>query len=480
LVAGVCLLSVPAGVVLAVAVTRTDVVGRRMIASALVALLFMPLAVYTGAWQAGLAGLGHVAGGAVAAWMQQGLLPAVLIHAAAATPWVAVIVALGLRLVRPEIEEAALLDAPAWRVLMRVTVPRVLPAIAAATAWVALTTAGEMTVTDVFVVRSYAEEVYTLITLGERPSEVAGQIGPTWALLAGAVAVGLIICGARVPVDLPSPGRRSPVFCLGPARLSVSLLIAALMAILVALPLGALLYQAGVQARVTPEGAVRFWSGDTLIKMVAGCPTRYAAEFGWSAAIAGSAATAALVVSAGLVWLGRWGGWRRIPLLVAIGAGLAIPGPLVGLAIIAVFNAPGSARLAELYERTLLAPTLAQFVKVLPVAALILWFALGSIPRNVLEAAALDGAGPWTRFWQIAVPMRRGAFAGAWLAAFALAVGEIAATKVVLPPGVQTITAELFGLLHYGADDQVAAICLTLAAGMGIPSAVVAGMTRRR
>jgi ABC-type Fe3+ transport system permease subunit len=204
------------------------------------------------------------------------------------------------------------------------------------------------------------------------------------------------------------------------------------------------------------------------------CPPQYAAPFRWTAEIAAWSATAAVCLAAALVWFGRRGGWRRIPLLIAMGVGLAVPGPLIGLAAVAFFNATSCAAVAWVYERTVVAPTLVQVAKILPVPAMMLWFALGSIPRNILDAAALDGAGPWTQFWRIALPMRRRALVGAWVAAFALAVGELAASKVVLPPGIQTISAELFGLLHYGADDQVAAICLTLAAAIAIPSVLLA------
>jgi ABC-type sugar transport system permease subunit len=40
--------------------------------------------------------------------------------------------------------------------------------------------------------------------------------------------------------------------------------------------------------------------------------------------------------------------------------------------------------------------------------AMVLFIAgLGDVPPSVLEAAALDGAGPWTRFWRITWPLLR-------------------------------------------------------------------------
>jgi iron(III) transport system permease protein len=48
------------------------------------------------------------------------------------------------------------------------------------------------------------------------------------------------------------------------------------------------------------------------------------------------------------------------------------------------------------------------------------------------------------------------------LAAFSISIGELAATILVLPPGVNTLPITIFGLIHYGVDDQVAGICLVL------------------
>ena len=63
-------------------------------------------------------------------------------------------------------EEEALLDGSAAQVLRRVTLRRAASGIAAAALWVVVSTAGEMSVTDLFQVRTYAEELYTGIAIG--------------------------------------------------------------------------------------------------------------------------------------------------------------------------------------------------------------------------------------------------------------------------------------------------------------------------
>src|SRR5205807_516883 len=90
-----------------------------------------------------------------------GLLPAVLIHASAAWPWVVVLIALGLRSVEPQLEEDASLLLSPTGVFMKFTIRRLIPWLVVAAVWVGLLTFTEITVSDVTLVRTYAEEVYT-------------------------------------------------------------------------------------------------------------------------------------------------------------------------------------------------------------------------------------------------------------------------------------------------------------------------------
>ena len=57
-----------------------------------------------------------------------------------------------------------------------------------------------------------------------------------------------------------------------------------------------------------------------------------------------------------------------------------------------------------------------------------MWYAMHSIPREVLESAAVDGAGSWTQLFRIALPMRWTAVAAAWLIALAISLGDLAAS----------------------------------------------------
>src|SRR5207248_11095809 len=123
--------------------------------------------------------------GADAAWRPwlQGLPMAVWVHAAAGLPWVIWLVGQGLRRVERGVEEAALLSAGPWVVCAAVTLPRAGAAVAAAALWLVVQSATEITVTDMTLVRTYAEEVYTQFAAPEVGAGASPQ-----AMLARAVA----------------------------------------------------------------------------------------------------------------------------------------------------------------------------------------------------------------------------------------------------------------------------------------------------
>ena len=89
-----------------------------------------------------------------------------------------------------------------------------------------------------------------------------------------------------------------------------------------------------------------------------------------------------------------------------------------------------------------------QTIRTLPIVTLILWPALASVPQVMLDTAAMDGTGWWGRLLRIAVPQRWPAIAAAWLIAFAVAIGELAATILVMPPqrGATALSIQVFQL----------------------------------
>jgi iron(III) transport system permease protein len=474
LVAGTCAISLPLGTLLAVLVARTDVPGRKLLVLLLAMLLFMPLYVQNASWQAGFGQQG---------WWELlfsrlGAPPpldrwrgAIWIHAVAAVPWVALIVGAALRQVEPELEEAALVEGSPWLVLWRVTLRRSLAAIIAAGLWIAVAVAGEITITDMWQLRTYAEEVYIGFALGDTIEEVTLHVLPgvilvVWLGLAALVAI------VQIAPHSAQPQPRPPLtFRLGRWRWPLTIVAWLTAALLVGVPLGSLVVKLGFV--VTQDGAerVRSWSlaaaGDVLVRS----PWEFRREILWSLITGSMAATVAVVVATPLAWAVRQRGVGLAAALLLVAILLAIPGPILGLGLIKVFNNPQWPWLNAMYDRSIVVVVIALFLRALPLAILVLWHALASVPTATLEIAALEGAGAWRRLWRVALPQRLPAIAAAWLVALALAIGDLSASFLVLPPGLSLLSRRIFEEAHYGVDNRLAGLTLT---AIGLVSLIAA------
>ncbi len=155
-------IALPLGVPLAFLLFRTDVWGRKALLGLVLLVLFLPTPLHATAWLGSFGNAGRLqALGSTPILV--GLQGAAFVHAMASLPWVVLLSGVGLRAVEPELEESALLDLPAWQVAFQITLRRAVGAVAGAALAVAVLTAGDMTVTDLLQVRTYAEETYLQI-----------------------------------------------------------------------------------------------------------------------------------------------------------------------------------------------------------------------------------------------------------------------------------------------------------------------------
>jgi len=464
----------PPGLVLAMLLYRTDLPGRRLFRSVLAIALFVPLPLFALAWQS-------AGGGGWRPWTQ-GLLPAALIHAAAALPWVVGLTGLGLSRVEPELEEDALLVAPARRVFWAVSLRRAAPAIGLATVWVVLQAAGEITVTDLMVVRTFAEEVYTQFVTGGRDALGRAVAVSLPASLIAIAAVAALCRRWEGRLAVATSARPPLVVPLGRARWPLFACVLVGIAGYVGVPVASLGVQAsggesGSIARFAVEmrRAIQLHTGMILDSLL------------WAAA--------AGVVAAGLALLSSWAAvdsrWLR-RLLFAIAIALwAVPGPVLGFGlkeaidllmdledVVLGWTTARPAR-AVLYELSTPLPVLwAHVARLFPYAVAIVWPAVRDVPRDLREAARTDGATPWREFRHVVWPATRGAAALAAVAVAALALGELAASKLVQVPGRQTFAQELFMQMHYAATSTTAALALVQLALTVLVGAAIAWSAR--
>ncbi len=484
--------AVPTGAFAALALERLPFRGVGLVRCLIMAAVFVPLPVTAVAWQVVLGVWSPLMSGEVA-WRpwSQGLLPAGVVHGAAGWPWVVVIVAEALRRTDPCQEEEALVNGGPASLFRRVLWPRILLGSLAGGALVTLQTLTEIPVTDAMMVRTFAEEVYTQhVIASDGVGATLAVTAPPWLLtLAFALLVGrrTVIRLAEPPTESgPSPVAAWPAWCrvVGVAGLTVML------AAFVVLPVAALVWTAGGGAG--PGG----WSIGALAgecDKVARTDGRVLA-FSWAYGVAAGITT----VSAALV-AARAATRSRIARLgvVAVAVLLAVtPGPVVGLGlkqaigVLVDVEATAYERFdvaadfppvrSGLYDQPSPLPAVwACVTRFFPLALVIVTPALFAVPRELREAARLDGLTAWEEWRRVGWPAARSAAVVAVVAVTALSLGEVSASKLVNPPSRSAFVLRLFDQMHYGAETTVAALALMPLVPAFVMAAAVSGRVRR-
>lgn len=458
--------ALPLSILLALAVSKMDLPTSGALRILLVATLFVPLYVWAGAWQAGLTRGGWASDWAPA-WLGDpgfaGWPATIWIHGMAGLPWAALLTAAALATIERPLEEQSLVDAPPWKVLGRVSLRRASSGIAAGALWIAATAATEIVATDLFQVRTFAEEAFVEASIGSLVDErrlAATDFALGWAALVLATWLGL----SAVAPGLPAAADASLETCWRwrprRARWLLGWMVLLLALVLFAAPLASLFWKAGLQWQ---DGDQAF-SARKATMLILRSPWIFRREWQWTLLSSGLAATAVTCLALSGGWLATRRPGYHGPLIGVVALLGAAPGPLLGVATIRLLNQPADSAgywLTQLYDRTLLGPVLVQTLRALPLALLYLWAQMTTVPPSLIDAARSEGAGWWTQLWRIAAPLRWRAIAACWFAALFMAAGETSGVLLVSPPGATLLSVRIFGLLHYGADDQVAAVCLS-------------------
>jgi iron(III) transport system permease protein len=460
-------LALPIGLPLAFLLFRTDVWGRRGLLGLLAVAAFVPLPLHATAWLGAFGNVGRAqmlgVGPVLVGWPG-----AAFVHATAALPWIVLLAGVGFRSVEPELEDAALVDLPGWRVVGSVTLRRGIGAVAAAVLAVAVLTAGDMTVTDLLQVRTYAEEAYLQFQLGNGPGAAGAVALPPLVVLGG-----LILLAARGllnadPARLASASARARTWRLGGWRIAAGVFALVVVGNLVALPLYSLVWRAGRVGGRAASGRPPHWSMPGLAGTLGFAWDEAREPLGQSLLLAAVGATATVILAWSLAWASRRPGVWRWVTAGAIALALAAPGPVAGMGLkLAYHPIPAVSDTAVIL-------VLAAVLRTFPYAVLILWPAVRSLPPEYFESAELDGLGPCGQVGRVALPLTRPAAVAAWGVAFVLAMGELPATNLVNPPGLMPLSVLIWGLLHTGVESHLAGVVLVMLAAVAVAGTLAA------
>jgi iron(III) transport system permease protein len=456
------------GTAFGVLLSKTDLPGRHALLALLTFPLFLPPYVLALGWftvlgRQGLIGvLGGTTVGIRASDTFFGLGGVVLVLTTAYTPIVLHLVRIGLRSIEPAIEESARLRFPWPRVLCRIDLPLVAPAIALGTLLTFILVIGEFGVPAFLRYPVFSGAVFTEFAafLNIRAAVVASI--PLTLLLLAAVAV-------------ERAWLRRPALSLGRVRLTP--LVASLRGWRIPAAIGAWAY-ALVTVVLPLAGLAGAAGGAASYRAALRGAASSIVESVWTAAVA---ATIVLAVALALAYLvERSGRTRRDGLDTGLLLLFAAPGTVLGVALILLWNRPW---LTGIYTSAgiLLIAHVAHYT---PVATRVLGVALQSVSPAVEHAARLAGV-PWPAMVRrVLVPMLRPALAGAWGLTFVLCLRDLDLGMTVHPPGVETLPIRVYTLMANSPGPVTAALALlmvglTVAVTL-VAAAAIAGARRMR
>ncbi len=473
---GICtsLIALPLGGLIAWVCSGKGLISRALLI-ANVALLMVPMFIHVSGWDAAFGKLGWLTStsGQVLVPLVSGWVAASWIHGLAAAPQVAVILLIGMQMGSRVYEDQAVLDTTPAGVFWNVTFPRIAPLLILCVIWNIVFCAREIAVTDLYQIGTLAEQIYLGYSLGinaiggnwtaDQLAE-AGNIGSrlTIAMIGWLCAVSIFLFVRLTSLELSGDQiRPQKTVAAGIRRNVVGIL---LLAVLIVVPVVNVLMRASFYVASVDGVPTQGYSITQLFSAVSGSALDYRSEFAWSLLIALVSATLILAFATLFGFAARRSRLAQFFLAATMALTCALPGPTIGTMIAALFSDLENGSLLHwLYNYTIFAPVLANFIFCWPVGALVVWFVLRKVPEDSLESANIDGAGRMTRFSRFGLVENRLALVGCWFVTFALSFGELSASQIVRPAGMDTVPRKMLGDLHAGVNEMTAGITIVTA-----------------
>jgi iron(III) transport system permease protein len=417
---------------------RTDLWGRRGLTLAMVLVACVPVYVWLVFVYAAIP-LWELGGSVWICGVLYGL---------SCVPLAALVLMGAYRGVHPQYEDQVRLEASAWRVMRRVTVPQAMWAYGVVAAYVCFVVGTDFTIADVLLVNTFAREVYTQYALqGSAVGPVVTGL-PMFVGLGGLLLVLRWVARGMGRDDTARTGERPRLVELG-------------------------------------RGVWLVWPGVLVAVAAAGwCVWRLLVEIGsvggfWTAAVAlrgsvtysivAALAGAVLVVavSPGLAWGLTRRGWLRWCIGAVLVLLLATPAPVSGISLIGLLNRPGWA--GAVYDSPACV-VLGYVVRFLPIGVLLLLVGVRRVARELEDAARVDGGMWWDLQRAVYWPALRREVVIAFLVVAMLCYGEVATSVLLVPPGWTTASVRAFTLIHFTIYRELATLGLLAALAVTVPA----------
>ncbi len=449
------------GVPLGFGLARVPMPRRAMVRVALATPVLLPPYVVALAWTYIGGSAGFVAaliGRDVFSDWTYSLPAAAVVLALVYYPIVMLATEAALRQMDTHLEEAGIVAAPPGRVLVRITMPLVAPAIGGAALIVFVLAISEFGVPALLRVRVYTTEVFTAFAALFDFARATALTLPLLVLAAGGSAVAATLLRERV---IAGQRRQNATDVLDLARWRVLIRLLSVATIITALviPIVVLLREAAGTSIV--GAATASWPSIRISLLLALVGATLVVLIGATLGYARARAPSRIGRVADITWVVLF----------------AVPSTITGVALIGLWNRPSFPGVVYGTFSMLVLVYLARFV---PVAALIVAAGVRQIPVSHEEAAAVGGAGWLGTVRSVVVPQIVRAVGAAWVVAFVFAFGELGASILVSPAGESTLPIRIYTLIANTPSSVVASLALLQLTVIFLPLALGALHVMRR
>jgi len=372
-------------------------------------------------------------------------------------------------------EEQGLIDASAWQVFIHITLGRLLPLAMLSALWGIVVCSREIAVTDLYQIGTMAEQLYLGYALNQPGGTAgnwsadqltqAGNIGwpITVSLFLGIASIATLAAwlfsrqvkenkdATIAPPHPPHQQRTSKI----PTAVAVFMLL-----LLVAIPIFNVAYRVGLAVETTSNGPALTWQMTNAFSAIVKTATDHKIAFYWSTIIALISSTVILASAFTGCWLARerWGFSVALTLIWVIFCGWS--GPAIGITISKWCAASNLVPVIWLYDQTILPAVLANSIFVWPIAVIATWAIVSRVPSSQIDHAKTEHAGVLRRAVEFGIRQNARTLLGLWILIGAICFGELSATQMVLPPGIETVPQVTLGKLHAGVDEATAALAI--------------------
>jgi iron(III) transport system permease protein len=438
------LLGVPLGTLF----TKTDLPLKRIFTILFVIPLLIPSYILAIAWFYCLGRSGIITRifdlnvGIITSNILFGFWGSLFVMVSALLPIVIILTMTYLRMVNPNLEEAATLNASWPMVLRKITIPLITPGIALAALIVFILTLGEFGVPS-----SLRFDVYPVESFTQFSAFYDFNTATAAAIPLGIITLIVLVIerfflrkktfifrtvGTEKTMVMVPLGRTKPFFVS-----AVSILVF----ILVIIPLCILLHKS-VSLSAYAEAFIR--SIDSIIR---------------SLVYASIGATCLIVFGFFLGYLLERKATRLPYAIDSIAIFLfALPGAVIGIGLSGLWNTPET-NFIYASMGIIIFGYIAQYTAL---GERMMAATFSHIPRSMEEAAQIAGAGWFRRLSGVLIPLAKRGIIATWIICFIFCLRDIGISMMVYPPAHDTLPVRIFTLMANSPEDVISALCVIM------------------